>query len=141
MSFKKIILEVPAEGFAGDTIKHIITKANLKNQPEEAAKYGWKEGDEITVVKPVADAPIVGKSAATKTKSTSPTKEVKVNENPNDEKVLSIAKGNKKAAEGIATAQNVDVVFENDKEEFFTSENLARLSVGNDKSKIIVHTF
>lgn len=139
--FKKLILELPAEGFTGETVDHIVTRTNIKNQPELAKQFDWQEGQTIKIVKPAADAPIVGESAATKTKTVSKAKEVKVNENPNEEKGLSKEKGDRKRAQQIADKHAIDVVFENDKGEFFTTENLVRLSVDQDKSKIIVHTF
>lgn len=140
MGFKKIILVLPAEGYTGKTIAHIVTKTNLKNQPELVEK-GIKDGDTIQIIEPVVDPPIVGDSAATKTKSTAKDKEVKVRKPASDEEIPSVGKGNAKRAKEIADAQSVDVVFENENGEFFTSENLVRLSVGNDKTKIITHTF
>lgn len=136
MGFKKIILEFPAEGFTGEVVKHTLTKTNIANQPELAEK-GLKEGDTIDIVKVEEKPTIVGDSEATKTKTTDPAKE-KVVKVP---KELSEVKGDRKRAKEISDAHSIDVVFENHRGEFFTTENLVRLSVDNDKTKIITHTF
>ncbi|MGY0034445.1 hypothetical protein [Pedobacter sp. NJ-S-72] len=142
MGFPKIILEFPAEGFAGDTVKHKLTAANLKNQPEILDK-GFKLGDEIDIVKPVVQTPIVGDSAATPKVSKTPAKENKENKvvKSGDAEEAPVTKGNRKRAKEIADAHNVDDVFENPDGEFFTSQNLALVSVNQVKAKIITHSF
>ncbi|WP_367867892.1 hypothetical protein [Pedobacter sp. WC2423] len=139
MGFQKIILEFPAEGFAGETVKHKLTAANLKNQPEILEK-GFKLGDEIDIVKPLVQKPIVGDSAATpRTTKKVPVQEILKNIQEAKENITT--KGNRERAKEIADAHNVDDVFENPKGEFFTSQNLVMLSVSNDKTKIITHSF
>lgn len=138
MAFQKQIIVLADEGFTGETVDHIITKANLKNRPELAEKY--KVGDSVLIEKPVA-APPADKNDGAKPKPSTKDKNEVVNPDPNEPGDKSSKKGNPKRAKEIADAHNVETVFENEKGEFFTSENLANLSVGNDKTKIINHNF
>lgn len=149
MAFKKIILQLPAEGYTGETVKHTITATNLKNNPE-LVELGKKEGDEIDIIKPVdetennepaatpgATKPI--KPVGTNVKSkTAKDKEASTSDS---EKVVNTPTSEKRAAE-IAKQFNVELVVENlETGEFFTSKNLAELSVKGDKSKLKNHNF
>ena len=49
--------------------------------------------------------------------------------------MLNISEKKKQEAEKIAKKLNVKTLFVNNKNEFFTSENLASVSVDNDKDK------
>lgn len=128
MGFKKVLIALPATDYTGETVKHTVTKTNLKNQPELAEK-GFKEGDVIDIVKPEEETP--------KPKETPKKDELK-------DKAPKAAKpqtSEDRAAE-IAEKFGVEVVVENTETgEFFTSENLALLSVKGDKKKLKNHNF
>lgn len=121
MGFKKVVLVLPEEGFTGETVEHKVTATNLKNQPE-LAEQGIKEGDTIQVLPFETTKPSTGKAAA-KTEDDEAEKQAK------------------RAAE-IAEKLGVEAVYLNkDSGEFFTSENLAGLSVKGDKSKLKTFNF
>lgn len=126
MGFKKVILQLPAEGFTGQTAKHTVTATNLKNNPELEVR-GVKEGDEIDIIVQ-AENNNENDSAAT------PGATVKV-------KPVGKGDGAKRAKE-IAEKFNIELVIENTETgDFFTSENLALLSVKGDKTKLKNHNF
>lgn len=140
MGFKKILLQFPAEGFAGETVKHTLTKTNFKNQPELSEK-GLKEGDIIDIVKVEEATPLDGDSAATK-KSTTTTKATKSTAAvTKDDTGEETGRGDRKRAKEIADAHSLDTVYENEKGEFYTTKNLVLLSVAQDRRKVITHTF
>lgn len=122
MGFKKVLIALPATDYTGETVKHTVTKTNLKNQPELAEK-GFKEGDVIDIVKPEEETP---KKDEVKDKAP---------------KAAKTQTSEDRAAE-IAEKFGVEVVVENPETgEFFTSENLALLSVKGDKKKLKNHNF
>lgn len=119
MGFKKIILVLPIEGYTGETVEHKVTATNLKNQPE-LVEAGIKEGETIKVM-PQIEEPI--------------------KQDKTDVKPVAENKSKKRAAE-IAEKLGIETVFENIVTgEFFSSDNLAFLSVSGDKNKVKTHNF
>lgn len=126
MGFKKIILVLPVAGFTGATVKHTVTATNLKNNPELEVR-GVKVGDEIDIIPRVEDND-TDDSAATPGAT---------------KKIVPSGEGNGESrAKQIAEQMNVELVIENTETgDFFTSENLALLSAGGDKTKLKNHNF
>lgn len=132
MGFKKIILTLPSEGYTGETVDYKLTAANLKNQPE-LEEAGYKVGDTIKVL-PLEDSKPESNPNPPAPSNKDGEESTDTVDSEEDKKAY------KRAAE-IAEKMGVDAVFANDKGEFFTSKNLAILSVGQDKKRVKTYNF
>lgn len=137
MAFKAKKIILPADDFAGETVKYKVTEAAFKANPElEAA--GIQIGDEIDIVKEE-------KTEEDKRSLTPSDAEVNTQLQGNEKKQApQIENGDKKSrarAKEIADKLGVDLVLQNDKGEYFTSRNAALLSVKGDHKKLKKHNF
>lgn len=108
-----------------------------------------KKPEQEAEMEPTAVAPEMAAEDGAQHEATAETVEVKAE--PAKPEITDLAKGDekpkadKKASEKKARVADImlrfktDTVYENSKGEFFTSENLALLSVGNDKTKVETH--
>jgi hypothetical protein len=118
---------------AGDTANPATTAKPAAKSGNRAAKPATDKGKEVKPAKDVkpatqtSDKGIDGKDEKTEKQANAPKEP--------------LAKDKRSKAKEIADRMNVSELHENEAGEFFTSHNLAMLSVGQDPNKLKKHTF